>query len=272
VSSPLIHSDRILGLKADLSDQKNLRETMDGLLSKAKEELAELTLCYAEKEKEFADHQLTIQQLQEENQKLSDELTALTNHKLELETRSISRQDYDELEGKLQTLSGFTDFMLMVLDLCLSLSLSLSLSVSLSLSLPLSLSASLPLCLSPSLSTGEKNHYQQMTQSLGKELKRVMRSSQQEVTALTNDLSSQKEMYEVRIVFVFLAPLSLTHSRPQRLMAQFNELKAAMEEETRKKQEEELQKSKGFFSRKKKETTDASPAAASAATSSALTK
>jgi exonuclease VII large subunit len=197
-------------LKADLSDQKNLRETMDGLLSKAKEELAELTLCYAEKEKEFADHQLTIQQLQEENQKLSDELTALTNHKLELETRSISRQDYDELEGKLQTLSGFTDFMLMVLDLCLSLSLSMSLSVSLclspSLSLPLSLSLSL------SLSTGEKNHYQQMTQSLGKELKRVMRSSQQEVTALTNDLSSQKEMYEVRIVFVFLAPLSLTHS------------------------------------------------------------
>jgi exonuclease VII large subunit len=183
-------------LKADLSDQKNLRETMDGLLSKAKEELAELTLCYAEKEKEFADHQLTIQQLQEENQKLSDELTALTNHKLELETRSISRQDYDELEGKLQTLSGFTDFMLMVLDLCLSLSLSASLSLS----------------VSPSLSTGEKNHYQQMTQSLGKELKRVMRSSQQEVTALTNDLSSQKEMYEVRIVFVFLAPLSLTHS------------------------------------------------------------
>jgi predicted nuclease with TOPRIM domain len=75
-------------------------------LSKAKEELADLTLRYEEKEKEFLEHQQTIQQLQEENQKLSDELINLTNHKLELETRSISRQDYDELDGKLQALSG----------------------------------------------------------------------------------------------------------------------------------------------------------------------
>jgi hypothetical protein len=37
-----------------------------------------------------------------------------------------------------------------------------------------------------------------MTQSLGKELKRVLKSSQQEVKALTEDLESQKEKNEVR--------------------------------------------------------------------------
>ena len=46
--------------------------------------------------------------------------------------------------------------------------------------------------------TGERNHFQQMTQSLGKELKRVLKSSQMEVKQLSNELESQKEKYDVR--------------------------------------------------------------------------
>lgn len=109
-------------------------------------------------------------------------------------------------------------------------------------------------------STGERNHFQQMTQSLGKELKRVLKSSQLEVKQLSNELESQKEKYDVREEPL----LTLTHwIGLQSLTTEFNQLKEAMEEETRKRQEEELQRSKGFFGRKKKEKeTDAAPAVA----------
>jgi chromosome segregation ATPase len=156
-----------LGLKSDLDDQKNIRESLEKSLCEAKEEISTLTQQYEEKEKEIAGLQHEIQQLRDENQKFSEELTALTNHKFELETTSISRKDYDELEEKLQSVSGLFCSLFRESNLL-------------------------------SNSIGERNHFQQMTQSLGKELKRVLKSSQQEVQELSSDLESQKEKYEVR--------------------------------------------------------------------------
>jgi chromosome segregation ATPase len=156
-----------LGLKSDLDDQKNIRESLEKSLCEAKEEISTLTQQYEEKEKEIAGLQHEIQQLRDENHKFSEELTALTNHKFELETTSISRKDYDELEEKLQSVSGLFCSLFRESNLL-------------------------------SNSIGERNHFQQMTQSLGKELKRVLKSSQQEVQELSSDLESQKEKYEVR--------------------------------------------------------------------------
>ena len=47
------------------------------------------------------------------------------------------------------------------------------------------------------LIVGEKNHFQQCSQSLGKELKRVIKSSESDIQALRGDLNHQKVLYEV---------------------------------------------------------------------------
>lgn len=180
--------DRILGLKTDVEDQKNIRHNLEKLLEDAKQELIDTVQKFETKQAEFNELESTVEQLKNENQKLSDELAILTNLKQELETRSISRHDYDELQNRLNSVEG------------------------------------------------EKNHFQQKAQSLGKELKRVLKSSENDLQSLRNDLSHQKETYD-------------------QLLSQYNELKNTMEEETRKRQEEEAQKSKGLFGRKKKETT-----------------
>lgn len=99
-------SDRILGLKSDLDDQKNIRESLEKSVFEAKEEISTLTQQYEEKEKQILELKNEIQRLQDENQKISEELVVLTNYKYDLETTSISRKDYDELEGKLQSVSG----------------------------------------------------------------------------------------------------------------------------------------------------------------------
>ena len=95
-----------MGLKSDLEDQKNIRESLEKSLFEAKEEISTLTQQYEEKEKQILELKHEIQKLQDENQKISEELTVLANYKHELETTSISRRDYDELEGKLQSVSG----------------------------------------------------------------------------------------------------------------------------------------------------------------------
>lgn len=82
------------------------------LLLQTKQEATDLAELMAEKDKEIVELQKYIQELKDENQRLSEELMTLTNHKVELETRSISRQDYDELDGKLQTVSGWFLFYL----------------------------------------------------------------------------------------------------------------------------------------------------------------
>jgi predicted nuclease with TOPRIM domain len=95
-----------LGLKSDIADQKNIRESLEKSLSEAKEEISSLTERYEAKDTEISELQQTMKQLQEENEKLAEERTTLANHKIELETTSISRKDYDELEEKLQSVSG----------------------------------------------------------------------------------------------------------------------------------------------------------------------
>lgn len=83
-----------------------MHANLQKLLSESKQELANAQQLYEQKHLEYAESEKVIQELKNENQRLSDELVVLTNHKHELETRSISRQDYDELQIQLHTIEG----------------------------------------------------------------------------------------------------------------------------------------------------------------------
>lgn len=72
----------------------------------AKQELIDTVQKFETKQAEFNELELIVEQLKNENQKLSDELIILTNLKQELETRSISRHDYDELQNRLNSVEG----------------------------------------------------------------------------------------------------------------------------------------------------------------------
>lgn len=104
-----------MGLKTDADDQKNIRQTLERLLTESKQELADAIQLYEKKQSEYNELEQNIEQLKAENQKLSDELVTLTNHKQELETRSISRQDYDELQGRLNTVEGNYNLFILII-------------------------------------------------------------------------------------------------------------------------------------------------------------
>jgi NTP pyrophosphatase (non-canonical NTP hydrolase) len=107
-------------LKSEISDHKASAEALEKLLMESRLELAHAIETQDEKGDRLRDTQEKLKALEEEHKQLHDELAQVTSHRNELEVRSISRQDFDDLqlktcvvEGLYSSLASFFFFLLL---------------------------------------------------------------------------------------------------------------------------------------------------------------